>query len=160
MNLSLRKATYEDMDLLFKWANDKAVRCNAFNSTPIPYENHVKWFNKVMSDNTVLQLIMCDEDKPVGQIRLNIEDGKAYIDYSISNDKRGQGLGVEMIKLLRVNVAGVHCPFKSLIGQVKYDNTASAKTFEKCGFSRTYKEQYIEYEIIVEELHEDNNCNN
>jgi RimJ/RimL family protein N-acetyltransferase len=158
MKLSLRNATFDDMDLLFYWANDKTVRNNAFNSEPIPYENHVAWFNKIMSDDTVIQLIMCDEDNPIGQIRLNIEEKKAYIDYSISPDKRGLGLGADMIKLLegRLKVGGF--TFKSLIGQVKYENIASAKTFEKCGFVRTDKAQYIEYELVMEALHEDNNC--
>lgn len=148
MDLYLREATDSDMDLLFEWANDKDVRKNSFNSEPIPYENHVKWFNRIMSDDTVLQFIMCDRNEPIGQIRLNIEGDRAYIGYSISPDRRGQGFGERMLKLTIGKVKEENAKnhnIKTLVGQVKYENPASARAFEKCGFSRLDKEGCIEY---------------
>ena len=47
-NIFLRKATYEDMDLIFKWANDSAVRNNAFNQEKIEYQEHKKWFKSCL----------------------------------------------------------------------------------------------------------------
>jgi RimJ/RimL family protein N-acetyltransferase len=151
VHLSLREATYEDMDLLFQWVNDKEVRSNSFNTNIISYESHVNWFNNVMLDHSALQLIMCSDEKPIGQIRLNIDDNNnACISYSISPDKRGLGLGTEMIKLLKVKLVADHYQFKSIIGHVKYENKASQKCFEKCGFIKTDNKNYIEYKLLIE----------
>jgi RimJ/RimL family protein N-acetyltransferase len=152
MNLRLRQADIDDKDLLYKWANDKEVRKNAFNSEPIPYENHVKWFNMVMKDDSILQFVLCDENEPIGQIRLNIEGEKAYIDYSISHDKRGLGLGKIIIKLLIKELSHKHSTIKTLIGQVKYENPVSAKVFENCNFTRIDKSDYIEYYFDIGEI--------
>jgi RimJ/RimL family protein N-acetyltransferase len=149
MDLQLRPATYDDMDLLYKWANDKDVRKNSFNSKPIPYEDHVKWFGNIMSDETVLQYIMCEQNIPIGQIRLNIENDKAYIGYSISADNRGKGLGVAMIRLLISELCNIGYHNLTLIGQVKYDNYASAKAFEKCGFTMSKEEGFASYQLLI-----------
>ena len=34
-----------DCSLIYNLSNDPLVRSNSFNSEPIIYENHVKWFN-------------------------------------------------------------------------------------------------------------------
>ena len=35
--LQLRRAKPQDMDLLYRWANDYTVRANAFHTEKIPY---------------------------------------------------------------------------------------------------------------------------
>ena len=86
--LYLRKVEYSDMDLLYKWANDTATRKNSFNSDAISYKDHVRWFNSMMGDDSVLQFIMMNGDTPVGQIRLNINGDEAEIGYSIAEEQR------------------------------------------------------------------------
>jgi RimJ/RimL family protein N-acetyltransferase len=135
------------MDLIYKWANDIEVRRNSFNSAPIAYENHVKWFNKIMADKDVWQFIMCDNGEPVGQIRLNIEADKAIIGYSVAPDKRRRGYAVAMLRLLIENVNNTD--IKTLIGRVKYENHASSRAFEKCGFDKVEEPEYIEYRYTL-----------
>lgn len=36
-----------DCSLVYILSNDPLVRANSFNSEPIVYENHLKWFNKM-----------------------------------------------------------------------------------------------------------------
>ena len=36
MEIDLRPAAPEDVDLLFRWTNDPTVRANAFSTDPIP----------------------------------------------------------------------------------------------------------------------------
>ncbi len=146
--LHLRSVCQSDMDLLFAWANDDAVRKNAFHTEKIPYENHVKWFSKVLLDESVYQYILCEGECPIGQIRLNVENGAALIDYSICAAKRGKGYGSKLLQLIQQQVisdkiSGV----TKLAGQVKYENTASARAFERCGFIRTEKPEYIQFEL-------------
>lgn len=150
MNLHLKKAALRDVDLLFEWANDDMVRKNAFNTEKILYENHKKWFSKIMADESVYQYILYEDDLPVGQIRLNVEDKAAVIAYSICAQKRGKGYGEELLRLVgeHVKTDGIANVAK-LIGQVKYENLASSKVFERCGFVKKELPEFIQYELEI-----------
>lgn len=146
MILRLRKASQEDMDLLFQWANDAAVRSNAFHTEQIPYENHVKWFEKMMADASVYQYILCDGELSVGQIRLNIEGNAAVIDYSVAAAFRGKGYGSRMLRMIPMQIVQDRISnVTELVGQVKYGNNASARTFESCGYAKQELPEYIQY---------------
>lgn len=148
MELYLRKAGRADMDLLYQWANDPVVRKMAFHTEPIPYEDHVKYFTKMMADASVYQYILYDGGLPAGQIRLNVEGREALIDYSIAPGYRGRGYGTGLLELLRKQLAAERIPHvEKLTGQVKYENPASARVFEKCGFTKREREEYIQYEL-------------
>ena len=43
-----------DSSLVYNLSNAPLVRINSFNSEPIIYENHVKWFNEVINDSNIL----------------------------------------------------------------------------------------------------------
>lgn len=150
MCLVLRKVIPSDVDLLYKWANDPEVRKNAFHTEPIPYENHVKWFAKMLEDTSVYQYILYQRELPIGQIRLNVEGNEALIDYSISAEYRGKGFGRKLLELVKEQIAidKISNVIK-MIGQVKYGNQASARAFEKCGFTKQETAEYIQYEFLL-----------
>lgn len=150
MNLQLRKADHGDMDLLFEWANDDAVRANAFHTEKIPYEEHVRWFEKMLADAEVYQYILCAGETPVGQIRLNVECGVAVIDYSIAPRQRGKGYGSRMLEMIQPQLqTEKRLHVTKMMGQVKYENHASARAFEKNGFLKKELPEYIQYEKDV-----------
>ena len=134
----LREAEETDMDLLFSWANDPAVRKNSFRTDPIPYEDHVKWFHHVMEDKNAIQYIMMDDDIPVGQIRLNIDGEEAEIGYSIAANFRGRGYGHKILQLIVQKVQEGQPQIKKLIAKVKPENGASKKLFESEGYEMKY----------------------
>ena len=134
----LREATLQDMDLIYEWANDPLVRNNSFNSEPIPYETHVKWYDRIMSDESVLQFILMDEDIPVGQIRLNIDGDEAEIGYSIASDYRGKGYGHKVLQLVAEEVKKKYPDIRCLVAKVKPENIASSKLFEHEGYEMKY----------------------
>ena len=150
MRLILREVTGKDIDLLFQWANDPVTRQNAFHTEQIPYETHRAWFVKMLADRDVLKYILCStnsvgEVQNIGQIRLSIEDGEALIDYSVDPEKRGQGFGARMILMVEEKLREIRTDVVSCKGQVKLENIASAKVFEKCGYDMDEKEQYLEF---------------
>lgn len=148
MGLYLRRAKMDDMDLLFGWANDDAVRRNAFHTEKIAYEEHVKWFSKMMADESVHQYILCDDANPIGQLRLDIENKTGVVDYSICAERRGKGYGSAILKLVRQQLENDGTTYvMKLVGQVKYGNLASARAFERCGFSRHELPDFIQYEL-------------
>lgn len=136
--LYLRYATHLDMDILFEWANDPIVRSNSFNSQPIPYDAHKAWFNRMMAEPCILQFILMDDDKLVGQIRLNIDADEAEIGYSIASDYRGKGYGHKILQLVAGLVEKDYPQIKKLIAKVKPDNSASKKLFESEGYEMKY----------------------
>ena len=72
------------------------VRANLFNSEPIIYENHVKWFNKVINDSNILFFLVFEDDDFVGQLRFvrSCEESKeCVISLSITPEYRGKHIG-------------------------------------------------------------------
>lgn len=143
--LFLREAEPSDLDLLFEWANNEFVRQNAFHTKPITYEEHKKWFEKLLNDREQIQFIMYLGDEPVGQARLTVNMEEAEIDYSIAAEKRGMGYGKELIRLVQDIVYNEYASIKKLTAKVKASNAASIYCFRKNGFSEVYH-QY-EYEM-------------
>jgi RimJ/RimL family protein N-acetyltransferase len=145
VELFVRKATIEDAQQYFEWANDVAVRNNSFNKDQINWENHLKWFeNKLLSSNTYLFIFYID-DLPVGQVRLDFQEDFWYIDYSIDREYRGKGMGTAMIKTI-IN----KFPSYNIKAQVKKDNVGSLKVFEKTGFKIV--SEYVVNDVIIIDL--------
>lgn len=131
----LRRAVESDCRLLWDWANDPDVRAQSFISDPIAWDRHVAWFGARLLDSQCVLLIASDvEGQPVGQARFDIHGGSATISISLSAAVRGRGLGTVLIsrasqELHRLTGIGVIDAF------VKTDNAASARAFEKAGFT-------------------------
>ena len=149
MALYLREAVKEDMDLLYQWVNDPEVRRNAFHTEQIPYDTHKKWFENVLKDRNVLQYILMEEyhgvTKEIGQIRLSLDKDRAVIGYSIAEEMRGKGFGSRMVQMAEEKLKEARQEIVVLEAQVKYENKASSKVFEKCGYTVCRKKKYIQY---------------
>ena len=151
MTLYLRSVVEEDRDVLYQWANDSEVRNNAFHTEQIIYDTHKLWFANVLKDKDVLQYILVSEEgenkekKEIGQIRLNIYQDRAVIDYSIARDMRKKGFGVKIIQMMEQKLHETGSNISILVAEVKNENVASAKVFEKCGYVESRKKEYVEY---------------
>ena len=134
-NIAIRNATIEDLDLIFKWANDEDERRNSFNSEPIPYENHCRWYrNKMESEDTYIFVLMYG-NIPIGQCRLDIEEGDALISYFIDPKYRNKGYGKKLLNLIYDKVKTEIPTIKVLTAEVKEENIPSQKVFLSLGYS-------------------------
>lgn len=129
--LELIKASIEDSKLFYEWANEEAVRKNALNSNKIIWEEHFKWFTNRLSSNSKLFVLLMS-NKPVGQIRFDLNNDFWEIDYSIDKQYRGFGLGRKIIELslTKFNLGD------KLRAFVKRENISSIKVFEKLSFTQ------------------------
>ncbi len=148
MEIDLRPAAPEDVDLLFRWTNDPTVRANAFSTDPIPYENHVAWFRGRLENPDCWIYIGMKQEKPVGVIRVErIQDAPqaGLISYSVDRDARGQGIGTELLQQIcrqDLEMDGI----RVLAGQVKLENVPSQRAFEKAGYQEFLRnDRYVEY---------------
>jgi len=144
MKVYLRDVIEQDKDLLFQWANDEMVRKNSFSTKAISYEEHCKWFDKMLQNENCIQWILQADEEPVGQIRLKLEGESAEIGYSICAEHRGEGLGKLLLRLANQRVQTDFPNIKKLIAKVKPENIASQRAFEHCGYRIAYEQLELE----------------
>lgn len=130
----LRLADHQDEDITYAWANDKGVRKYSFNQGPIAREDHKEWFRKKLNDKNCRYFIAEYNNDRVGSFRLDInEHGEAVISLLLSPKYHGLGLGYKLLKE-GVAMARRENQIKTLFGDVKEENKASIRVFEKIGF--------------------------
>ncbi|MCP3929874.1 MAG: GNAT family N-acetyltransferase, partial [Bacteroidetes bacterium] len=96
--IKLRKVRQFDCKLLWHWANDPEVRQSSFNSDLITFEEHLQWFEIKLKDNQSYIFIAEDEkNTPIGQIRFDLRNGTATVNYSVQDDYRGFGIGETIV---------------------------------------------------------------
>lgn len=142
----LRKAEWQDKDLLYRWRNDFAVRAASFQSTEISVAEHEAWLKKKLTDSASSIYILELNGEPAGQARLDRLDGAGYISYSISSSFRGQGYGKLLLRLLENEAAKESLV---LVGQVKKNNIASQVVFQSLGYEKREVGDFFEYRKIA-----------
>lgn len=146
MKCYLREAIEEDADLLFQWANDPVVRQNSFSTQTISYQEHVKWFRKLLSNENCRQYIYMVDDVPVGQVRITIVDETAEIGYSVCAEKRSQGHGKRVLLLIKEKIEDEFPMVSKVVGKVKPENISSQTAFSDAG----YREVFRQFEFVKE----------
>jgi UDP-2,4-diacetamido-2,4,6-trideoxy-beta-L-altropyranose hydrolase len=133
--LKIRPVTDDDCRLLWEWLNEPKGRVFAFTPEDVPWEKHLAWFRRKMSDPSCFIFVLTNESaSPVGQVRLEIgPDNSAVIGLTIASDYRGLGYGTEAIRLvcdhLRRNRSA-----REATAYIKPSNASSIRAFQKAGF--------------------------
>jgi UDP-2,4-diacetamido-2,4,6-trideoxy-beta-L-altropyranose hydrolase len=144
-DFTLHKASQYDLLDLFDLANDPFVRKNSFSTQPITLEEHTKWFNDLLKNTSVcLYTVRSDSNALIAQIRFNKTGKKTIISLSISKDFRGKRMAEKIIK------KGCSAYLKEygntlIEAQIKEENTASEKSFQKAGFEYLKKDNNTLY---------------
>jgi RimJ/RimL family protein N-acetyltransferase len=133
--LTFRKAILADVNLYFDWANDPIVREQSYNSSIIDFENHKKWFEIKLEDDSCMLLLFQNEEKiNIGQIRIQKENGcQALIGISIVADHRGNGYAKEMLLLASDYFLEINEGYL-INAYIKEQNVSSKQAFVKAGF--------------------------
>lgn len=133
--LFLRPAIPDDVQLLFDWTNDPAVRAHSFSTAEIPYEEHERWFSRLLASDAAKLFILMEGERPIGQIRLELQRGAWRISYSVATLYRGQGYGRILLELMENELIALQEPVHHLTADVKADNIASQRLFERLGYT-------------------------
>ncbi len=138
-----REVVVQDAKILYNWVNEKEVRNNSLISKPIKWEDHLAWLkNKIENINSKI-FIFFNEQEPVGQVRLDLDDNYWTIDFSVSTSFRGRGYGKFILQ--KIIETGEFEKFKAV---VKTTNIGSIKVFRKLGFEEVGKKLLDESELI------------
>ena len=129
----LRKAQMKDALKALEWRNDETTRMNSFNHEIISEDAHMVWFKRKLEDQACQLYILEDEEAPSGSVRIDIAGDIGEISYMIAPEKRGRGYGPAILELLEreMTASGI----KTLVGFVDKKNKASARCFEKNGYT-------------------------
>jgi len=94
----LRKAHEKDSLLVFNLSNDRIVRINSINQSPIKINEHSQWFiEKLIDEKCIFYLAFNKADSFIGQVRFDITQSNALINISIDKDFRGKHFAASLI---------------------------------------------------------------
>lgn len=132
-DLKIRLANLNDSITAFEFSNDPITRLNSFNTKPIEYEDHQKWWISKLNDTNSIIYICEVESIPVGLVRFDKKDQNVYlIGITISKNFRGRGLAEKFIKLSCDEVVGQN--YAIIEAYIKFENKVSIRIFEKSNF--------------------------
>ena len=116
--------------------NDEDVRKSAFSSSYISWEDHCRWFEaKLRSDDCFIYIALNESGEAVGQVRFDIVDTVAEIDFSLGKAFRGLGFGKKLVRLGTAKLLQ-ETDVETIYAKIKADNTRSLKCFENSFFER------------------------
>ena len=136
-SISLRNIRYEDTDLIVRWRNSEAVRCNFFYREEFTAETHLKWMDTKVKNGEVVQYIIEVDGRPVGSTYFRDIDRKnlsAEYGVFIGEDVRGRGIGTEALRLT-LDKAVSELGLKHIIARAIEGNNASINCFFHAGFT-------------------------
>ncbi len=148
-----RKATADDCDLIFNWANDEMTRANSFCTDKISYDTHKSWYKNLLESDERFQYIFMKNSMPIGQVRIDISGHTAEIGYSIDRKMRGLGYGKLIISQAIDMISQDYPGIVEIIAKVKPTNEASITCFTKNGF----ESQFYQYRYAIIK-NDDNGC--
>lgn len=129
------EASYADSDDLLELANDAMVRKNSFSQERIAAQGHQKWLQGVLADPSRLLLKVTSKGAFVGQVRFDgLDKDECVISFSLSPLVRGLSMA-DKILLQAVSLVAKKYRIKTVIAEIKKENFASIRSFEKAGFT-------------------------
>ena len=143
-NAKLRRATPEDIELTFQWANHPEVRTYSFSQEPIPWEDHVAWFTRKLADSNCLYYLLESPWGTLGSIRFDLNAGQpGMISYLLDPKFHGQGWGTALLILGEQEARRMGV--QQLFGDVLPENQASCAIFAKLGYEKEVLSDRIRY---------------
>jgi UDP-2,4-diacetamido-2,4,6-trideoxy-beta-L-altropyranose hydrolase len=146
-DIPIRTACDADAFQLWKLANEPEVRCNSFNSEPIPYDQHLGWFQDKLKSKISIIFVLNVSGVLLAQVRYDRKDDSAEVGYSVIPAFRGKNLGSKILGMTwehACRTLGV----QRVQGIVKKNNKASIHSFLKAGFTKTRCEIYSGFDCV------------
>lgn len=140
MNWKFNRVALEHAEMLFNWRNNENVYRYFFTPEPVSRENHMKWMNKIVGDESVLFLVGSFQNTPVGTVRFDFEKDFSFAEVGIylGPEFQGRGLGPQMLAEAEKVCREKFPSLKKIVARVVVQNAASEKMFEKNGYEKIF----------------------
>ncbi|MFZ0128332.1 MAG: GNAT family N-acetyltransferase [Candidatus Dormiibacterota bacterium] len=136
----LRPATSADRALLLEWRNDQDVVRYSLSGRPVAAAEHANWLTARLAEPALRLWIAEEAGKPVGQVRVDLEDETGTVSISVAPAQRGRGVGSRMLRALLIEMEA-DAAVRSLVALVHRENTTSLRSFERAGFGDAGRRQ-------------------
>jgi len=138
---------------VYALSTSDTVRKYSKNSKPFSFESHQQWFEKAISNQNILFLVLQEKvtHRFLGQIRFQREGNQMIISLSFTDFLRGKGVsGKILVRAMQIARNKFSC--NSFIAEINERNIASRKLFESLAFKKIHQENDILiYKYIFEE---------
>lgn len=133
--IKLRKVSNSDSKIIWHWRNEPKVRKYFFNSAPVSWNEHQKWFIDRLKDPLSKIYIATYRKKKIGVIRFQIQKSVANVSVNLNPKYLGKGLGQLTIKQGTKKFFTALSNKTSIVANIKKGNIASQKAFKKAGYN-------------------------
>ncbi len=132
--IKLRLAEVYDRKLIFEWQSQPGARAFSRNPSAPTTQEHNSWFDRALDDPERWLLIIEDDGRPVGFLRLDAQmgsDGGFEISIILDQAARGRGIAKRTLKLIAGFTRG-----STLWAEIDPRNFASVSAFVAAGFEQ------------------------
>ncbi len=144
-NLSIRLATSEDEQDIYKWRNSPEIRAVSFTNEEISIEQHKQWFRSSLANPNKLILIGERNENPVGVVRFDIFEEFAEVSIYLIQDLHNKGLGQSLLHSAEEWLIRNRKDITTIKANVLEDNINSQRFFIRA----CYKPVYRSYEKAI-----------
>jgi RimJ/RimL family protein N-acetyltransferase len=129
----LRPAGANDCRSLWEWRSEDAARVASFDSRPIPFEDHVRWFERRLPDIAETIFVASAEGRDIGYVRFDVDGDEARVSIALAPEARGRGYGTAAIADA-VRAFSARRPSCRVTALIRPDNVRSLAAFRRAGF--------------------------
>lgn len=134
--ITVRRATRSDTRRLHEWRNAPSIRAISTQSNEIPYAEHERWLDGVLTSETRHLLIGEHAGVPIGVVRFDERDGAAEVSIYLEPLRTGRGEGASLLLAAENWLQAERPGVPVLRAQVRAGNSASHRLFERCGYEQ------------------------
>lgn len=134
----LRPMAEEDRERVLSWRNQGRIRANMYNDHIIAPDEHDRWFNRALADDTAVYRIFEHQGRPLGFASLTGIDrvhGRSSWAFYLGETDAPRGSGAAM-ELLMLDEAFGPSGIRKLSCEVFAFNTGVVRLHERFGFER------------------------
>lgn len=138
----IREADDSDSAEVFEWRNDMLSRAMSRDSEAVSWQQHVRWFDCVLAEQSKL-LLICEHSTPtspqkIGVVRFDLDSRRvqAEISINLAPNMRGKGFAKACLQNAIQHFLSVFPDCRTILADIKTENESSKKSFLGVGFKQ------------------------
>ena len=134
--IKIRRATQSDSKSIYDWRNDPSVRSASKNSNELPWEDHEKWIERIISDTDHELLVGEINGIAIGVVRLDKLCEYSEISIYLVPDSYSKGYGPSLLLAAERWLISKRPEIKKIRATVLDKNEKSLKLFSGANYTR------------------------
>jgi len=136
VQLNTRIADESDLKDIWEWRNDVKTRKMFLTASKVSFDEHQKWYSEILSrKSSYLYIGIINAKDKIGVCRFDLGESCEEATISININPKYRGRGFCCLMLLSAIDSFQKERHLNLRANIKKENKASIKCFQKCGFN-------------------------